>query len=117
MNRRVFLTTMSEVVLKLIFFDFGERVSVLFFFLFSSLVKMSLVTLGKDSKKAPKLRRIERQREPKVIENVKTAMFIKGSQASAQVASILRDLVPNCCKLTILVYVEEALLYSVQQKK
>lgn len=79
---------------------------------------MSLVTLGKDSKKAPKLKRVEKQREPKVIENVKSAMFIRGSQVSAQVTSILKDLVHKCFFLfNPLVHVEKALLCAIQQKK
>jgi len=42
--------------------------------------------------KSKRTRRILSKKEPQVVENVKTAMFIRGSQTSAAVNSILHDL-------------------------
>jgi len=47
----------------------------------------------KEKRLKPRVKRILEKRAPKVVENVKTALFLKGEKSSETLNTLMRDLV------------------------
>ncbi len=45
----------------------------------------------------PRIRRVLKKREPKLVENVKRSLIVKGAKTSEVISTVLKDLVRGAC--------------------